>query len=161
MQQTAHLAGFFAAHGIWNVSDGGALIPMLGHEAADGQRGMMRFAGGDIADGARAGREVLESNPDGAARAVLVVDAYLHLPAGRVDALMVDAVEYGPRPVSLKIAVPYRPQSSGFAVHRPKVLQVVGVPEGDHPALFEAFFAGVDAHEPAAAVWNAYLDESV
>ncbi|WP_205718180.1 hypothetical protein, partial [Actinomadura soli] len=97
-------------------------------------------------------------------RAVLVVDAYLHLEVGRVDALIVDAVEYVPGRRSLKMAIPYRPQMSpeGFAVYRPKFVDVVGVDEPDYAALADAFFDGVDSHEQAAAAWNAHLiDESV
>jgi hypothetical protein len=163
MKQTARLAGFFAAHGIWSVADGATLIPMIGYEQAGGERRMVRFANEDIAVGAQAGRDALAANPDAAARAVLVVDAYLHLPTGRLDALIVEAVEYGSKPRSLSIAVPYRPQPSpdGFAVHRPKILQLTGVAESEAPDLTEAFFAGVDSHERAAPIWNASLDESL
>jgi hypothetical protein len=77
--------------------------------------------------------------------------------------LIVEAVEYGPQPRSLSIGVPYRPQPSpaGFAVHRPKILQLTGVAESEAPALIEAFFTGVDSHERAAPIWKASLDESV
>lgn len=34
MIETATLAGFWAAHGIWRVSDGETLIPMLGDQRA-------------------------------------------------------------------------------------------------------------------------------
>lgn len=157
------MVGIFAAHGIWSVADGATLIPMIGFEQADGERGMVRFANEDVGVGAQAGRDALAANPNAAARAVLVVDAYLHLPAGRIDALVVEAVEYGPEPRSLTIGVPYRPQPGpgGFAVHRPKILQIAGVAESDAPGLIEAFFAGVDTHEPAASIWNANLDESI
>jgi hypothetical protein len=160
MHETARLAGFFAAHGVWSVADGATLIPILGYEQANGERGMVRFANGDIAMGAQAGRQALRDNPNGAARAVLVVDAYLHLPAGKVDALVVEAVEYGPQPRTFMIGVPYRPQPSprGFAVHRPKLLEDPGV---DADALIVAFFAGVDSHEAAAQVWTESLDESI
>jgi hypothetical protein len=163
MLETAQLAGFFAAHGIWSVSDGETLIPLLGYEYDDGNRGMDRFALGDVADGARAGQDALRANRYGSARAILVVDAYLSLETGRTDALIVDAVEYGPDGRSLKLAIPYRPHPSpqGFAVHRPKFIEVHGVDERDYGALADAFFAGVDSHEEAAAVWNAHLDPSL
>lgn len=105
----------------------------------------------------------MEANAIGALRAVLVVDGYVHLEVGRIDALIVEAVEYGPQRRSVTVAVPYRPQSSpaGFAVHRPKFLQLSGLDRQEAPALGEAFFAGVDSHERAAPVWNAHLDESV
>jgi hypothetical protein len=163
MYETAQLAGFFAAHGIWSVSDGAALVPLLGYEYADGSRGMDRFALDDAGDGARAGQEALHANRYGAVRAVLVVDTYLDLDSGRTDALIVEAVEYGPDLRSLKLAVPYRakPSPQGFAVHRPKFIGIDGISEQDQAALADAFFDGVDSHEQAAVVWNAHLDPSI
>ncbi|GAA2097270.1 hypothetical protein [Actinomadura alba] len=163
MYEIAKMAGFYAAHGVWSVSDGETLIPMLGYAHVDGGQGMDRLAFDDVGDAARAGQEALEAGRDGWVRAALVVDAYLHLDAGRIDALIVDAVEYLPAPRSMKMAIPYRPQPStqGFAVYRPKFIEVTGVDEPDYAALADSFFSGVDSHEPAAAVWNAHLvDES-
>lgn len=163
MYEIAGMAGFCAAHGVWSVSDGATLIPLLGHEQVDGGKGMDRLMFDDVADAARAGQEALEAGRDGWVRAVLVADAYLHLDTGRVDALVVDAVEYLPVRRSLRIAVPYRPQSApqGFAVYRPQFAGVTGFNDPDYTALADAFFSGVDSHEQAAAVWNAHLlDES-
>jgi hypothetical protein len=163
MDETAGMAGFYAAHGVWSVSDGETLIPLLGHVDADGGNGMDRLVFDD-GEGVRVGQDALTANPDGWVRAVLVVDAYLHLDAGRIDALIVEAVEYLPARRSMKMAIPYRSQSSpqGFAVYRPKFIEVTGVDEPDYAALADSFFSGVDSHERAAAVWNAHLvDESV
>ncbi|MFV2210418.1 hypothetical protein ACFHW2_09385 [Actinomadura sp. LOL_016] len=160
----AAMAGFFAAHGVWSVSDGATLIPMLAHERPNGERGMDRLVHDDVADAARAGEEALRAGHGDWVRAALVVDAYLHLDTSRVDALIVDAVEYGPSRRSLKMAVPYRPQGApeGFAVYRPKFIEVTGMDDPDIAALAESFFSGVDSHEQAAAVWDAHLvDESV
>ncbi|MCP9952303.1 hypothetical protein [Actinomadura madurae] len=164
MHEIARMAGFYAAHGVWSVADGETLIPMLGYVDADGGQGMDRLVFDDVGDAARAGQAALEEGRDGRVRAALVVDAYLHLDRGRVDALIVDAVEYGAERRAIKMAVPYRPQTSpqGFAVYRPKFIDVTGVEEPDYAALADAFFAGVDSHERAAAVWNEHLlDESV
>jgi hypothetical protein len=162
MRETAGLAGFFAAHGIWSVSDGETLTPLLGYEQADGSRGMDRFVFDDIADAVRAGQDALAANLRGSVRAVLVIDGYVQLDADRTDALIVEAVEYGPAGQSMKMAVPYRPGSApgGFAVFRPKFIDVVGVSEPDYAALGEAFLAGVGSHESAALVWNAHLDQT-
>jgi hypothetical protein len=163
MNELARTAGFCAAHGVWSVSDGAVLVPFLAHVGADGAQGLDRLAFDDAAEAASAGREVLEQGRDGWVRAVLVADAYLHLDRGRVDALIVDAVAYAPSRLSLRMAVPYRPESSpeGFAVYRPKFIDVAGAGEPDYAALADHFFAGVDSHERAAAVWNAHLlDES-
>lgn len=124
---------------------------------------MDRFALHDVGAGAQAGQDALQANPRGAIRAALVVDGYLHLPSGRTDALIVEAVEYRPARRSFKMGVPYRPQPSpqGFAVHRPKFIKVVGFTQQDYPALADAFFAGVDSHERAAPIWTSYLDPSI
>ena len=161
MHDIARMAGFYAAHGVWSVSDGEALIPMLGYVQADGKQSMERLVGDDAVG---LGQEAFKAGRDEWVRAVLVVDAYLHLDTGRIDALIVDAADYGPEPRSVKMAVPYRPgtASEGFAVYRPKFVEVAGVDEPDYAALADAFFAGVDSHKRAAPVWNAHLvDESV
>jgi hypothetical protein len=163
MDEIARMAGFYAAHGVWSVSDGETLIPLLGYVEADGGNGMDRLVFDD-GGGVSVGQEALRANRDGWVRAVLVVDAYLNLDAGRVDALIVEAVEYLPVRRSMTMAVPYRPRSSpqGFAVYRPKFVEVTGLDEPDYAALADSFFSGVDSHEQAAAVWNAHhVDVSV
>ncbi|QFG25527.1 hypothetical protein [Actinomadura sp. WMMB 499] len=158
------MAGFFAAHGVWSVSTGETLIPMLAYESPNGERGMERLVQDDVGDAARAGQEALHTGQDDRVRAVLVIDAYLHLEAGRVDALIIEAVEYLPSRRSMKMAVPYRPEatSEGFAVFRPKFLEAEGIDEAEVPALADSFFSGVDSHEKAAGIWDAHLvDESV
>jgi hypothetical protein len=56
MEAATELAGFFAAHAVWSVSDGETLIPLLGYEAGDGMRQLVRLASERIADGALAAR---------------------------------------------------------------------------------------------------------
>jgi hypothetical protein len=109
VRETARSAGFFAAHGIWSVFDGATLTPVLGYEQADGSRGMDRFVSDDIAEAVLTGQDALEANRRGSARAVLVTDAYVQLDTGRTDALIVEAVEYGPARQSMKMAVPLPP----------------------------------------------------
>ncbi|MGW4125725.1 hypothetical protein [Nocardia sp. NPDC004711] len=162
--QIAENAGFYGAHAIWSVSDSEGLTPLLGYVDADGAEGLERFAFDDVADAVRTGGERLQAGRPGWLRAALVVDAFLHLPRGRTDALIIDVVEYVPQRRSIQIAVPYRPHTTaqGFAVYRPKFLETSGFTEPDYDALGAAFYAGVDSHEQAAAVWNAHLlDESV
>ncbi|WP_189330749.1 hypothetical protein [Actinoplanes ianthinogenes] len=159
MLETARLAGFFAAHGLWSVADGGPLTPLLGFDKPDGGRGMTRYAAPELEIGVKAGQDALAANPDGAVRAALVYDAFLHLPSGRIDALVIEAVEYGPQERILRMGVPYRPEP--FAVYRPKFLEVTGVDRPDWAVLGGAFFEGVDSHEQAAAIWNAHLGESL
>ena len=101
VRETARSAGFFAAHGIWSVFDGATLTPVLGYAQADGSRG--------IAEAVLTGQDALEANRRGSARAVLVTDAYVQLDTGRTNALIVEAVEYGPARQSMKMAVPLPP----------------------------------------------------
>lgn len=162
MHKIARMAGFLAAHGVWSVSDGENLIPLFGYEDTQGDRVMDRLIFDDIADAAKAGQEALKMGRQDWARAVLVADGYLRSDARRIDALLIDAVEYGPARQSMRMAIPYRPQQQGFAVYRPKFLDVPGRYKADQSTLAESFFAGVDSHEQAAAVWDAHLiDQSV
>jgi hypothetical protein len=129
MRETAVLAGLFAAHGIWSIADGAVLVPLLGYEQADGERGLDRFTAEERADATQTGEQALHANRHAAVRAVLVTDAYLRLDTGRTDALIVEAVQYGKAGHSIKMAVPYRPRTSpeGFAVDRPKFIGVTGI----------------------------------
>jgi hypothetical protein len=151
----ARLAGFFAAHGIWSVSTGETLIPLVGLEKSDGTRELVRFASEDgVAQGKRLVAELREG------RAAAVYDARITLPTGKTDALLVEARD-GASGAAFLMAVPYRHASDarGFAVHRPKFLEI---PAGTSAAsIGEAFFAGVDAHTKAAECWNAHIDESI
>ncbi|SUA47518.1 Uncharacterised protein [Nocardia africana] len=146
------------------MSDSGGLTPLLGYIEANGDQGHERFISDDAAQDAGVGAERLLAGRPNWVRAALVVDAFLHLSTGRIDALIIHAVQYRPDRRSIQMAVPYRPHTSeqGFGVYRPKFLETNGFTDPDYGVMGEAFFAGVDAHEQAVAVWNAHLiDESV
>jgi hypothetical protein len=162
MQQTAALAGFFAAHAVWSVSDGETLVPMLALEKPDGSQEMHRLVTDRLEDAVARGHDWLETNHLSAARAVLIYDGYITLTSGKIDALLVEARKHGTQAQSFTIAVPYRHANSpaGFAVHRPKLIALDGDPMQSR-AIVEAFFEGVDRHEKGAEVWDAYLDESM
>ena len=136
-------------------------MPRLGYEQADGSRGMDRFVFDDSAGAVLTGQDALEANRRGSARAVLVIDAYVQLDTGRTDALITEAVRYGPAGQSTKMAVPIARNlpPGGVAVCRPRLIEVIGVDGPDYAALGEAFFAGAGSHEPAA-VRNAHLDQT-
>ena len=59
MESAAKLAGFFAAHAVWCVSDGATLIPLMGVETSDGQRQMRRFMAERIEQGVQEGQDSL------------------------------------------------------------------------------------------------------
>ena len=56
MITASELAGFFAAHAIWCVSDGDTLTPMLAYSTAEGERQMVRL---DVNEGVRVPEEEL------------------------------------------------------------------------------------------------------
>lgn len=146
------LAGFFAAHAVWSISTGEVLIPMLGIEAGDGARTLIRFEGDSLHEAVRTATEELEANTKGAAHAVLVFDAYATLPTGRTDALMLRARSHA-HALRFSMVIPYRPAEAGFEVRRPEISEL----EGAHPGAAEIsrrFFAGVDAHPQGAMFWS-------
>jgi len=163
MQRAVELAGFYAAHAIWCVSDGEALVPMLGQESPTQGRNMIRFALDRLEDGVKRGQDHLRSNPERCERAALVYDGYITVASDRSDALFIVIRSYVDPGATLTMAIPYRNASDpqGFAVHRPKIVDWQGSGQPDYIALTEAFFRGVESHEKGAAVWNAALHESI
>ena len=159
----AKQAGFLAAHAVWCVSDGGPLIPFVGMELPGGRQNLLRFADEeDLERAVNRARASFEANAEGALFATLIYDAYVTLPDGKTDALVVESRVYSEPPISLSIVVPYRNQEDalGFAVYRPKFTKVCGPEEPNYDALGNAFFAGVDSHEKGAEAWNRHLDQS-
>ena len=161
MNATGELAGFFAAHAVWCVSDAETLVPIFAYESSDGSRQMERLEADQLQDAVRHGKDRLTSNLESASRAVLVYDGFVTLADGKTDALIIDAMDYGPPGAGFTVAVPYRhaADAAGFAVFRPKFLGFEGM-EPSWGAIGEAFFRGVERHEKGAAVWNASLDQS-
>jgi hypothetical protein len=153
------LAGFLMAHAVWCVSDGSALVPLLGY-VKGGERVLARFTAAQVKDAVEQGRAWMERNPENAERAVFVHDAYVTLPDRRMDALIADLREYAQPPRGLQIVLPYRPAAAGgFAVYRPKFQGFAGI--ADFAALGHAFFRGVNQHEHGARIWNESLDQSL
>jgi hypothetical protein len=161
MVNAVELAGFFAAHAFWSLSEASTFNPILAYVTADGQRHMMRLVGHETPQAVEFGRQWIAKNPEAALCAVLIFDARIRLGEDKCDAVIVEAHQLGPEARTFGLAVPYRQHDSpeGFAIHRPKFLS-------DEPAgttfdeLAAAFFRGVDEHKEGAAIWNAHLDES-
>jgi hypothetical protein len=161
MITASKLAGFFAAHAIWCVSDGETLIPMLAYTTEKGERNMERFAADDLGTSVAQGRQKLEANPMNATDAALLSDGRITLPDGKVDAIIVEIRAYFSPKSEAVIVVPYTPKSSGrFRVHKPKLAAWKNCDDFDRDAMFQNFFAGVDEHEKGARIWNASLDQS-
>jgi hypothetical protein len=159
----AKQAGFLAAHAVWCVSDGDPLIPFVGMELPGGKQDLIRFVDEDHLERAvNRAKASFEANTEGALFATLVYDAYVTLPDGKTDALVVESRVYCEPPITISMVVPYRnsEHALGFAVYRPKFTEVSGAEQPDCEAVGDAFFAGVDGHEKGAEVWNRHLDQS-
>lgn len=162
MDQALELAGFFAAHGLWCVSEGEALIPMLAQIDQVGGQSMSRLFAERLEDGVAEGKEQLSANRSNNVCAVLVYDGYVTLPSGKKDALLLD-IRYYTGGLNLTMAVPYRSrhEPKGFAVYRPKFLSYGGGGIPDYSKFGEAFFRGVDSHSKGAAIWDKAMDQSM
>ncbi len=156
------LAGYFVAHGVWSASDGALVVPMVVLEGPEG-RSFQRFSGEDLADSTRRAEQVLDENPQGATRAVMICDGYLDIDGVKHDALLARIVQYGTPTLRLQVVVPYRPAGSddGFAVHSPRFGGAENLEGIDLDQLGRAFFGGVGAHVAAAPIWTEHLDESI
>jgi hypothetical protein len=161
METVSEMAGLFAAHAVWSVSDGEILIPIVAYESLDGNRQMIRLVTDRVEEGVARGMEWMAKNPERVSRAVLIYDGFITLKSGKTDALIVTARDYTLGISEVTLAVPYRSKNdpNGFAVHRPKFLGFKGE-EPDFQKLGEALWRGIAKHEKGAEAWNSHLDES-
>ena len=161
MITVSDLAGFFAAHAIWCLSDEERLIPIIAYNTVDDERQMERIDDGELTQAVQLAREQLKTNPMNARDAVLVYDARIAVEGGQLDAIVLEMKTYdSPNSLSV-IAVPYTPKSSGqFRVHKPKLLVWDQCGGFDVNSAIEAFYEGVATHEKGAEVWERCLDGS-
>ena len=75
------------------------------HEGPEG-RSFQRFGGDDVVENTRRAEQLLDENPSGAVRAVMVCDGYLDIDGVKHDALLARIVEYGSPPRRLSVVVP-------------------------------------------------------
>lgn len=162
LETATEMTGFFAAHAVWCVSEGETLIPFAGFETHVQGRSLLRFASERIEEGVAAGKARLANNSGAAARAVLIFDGFIPLESGKTDALILAVRDFTQGDAGMTWAIPYRPAgaSSGFAVHRPKMLPKTELDPSTCEGLGRALWKGIAQHEKGAAVWNANLDES-
>ncbi|MFT7620606.1 MAG: hypothetical protein ACI97A_004263 [Planctomycetota bacterium] len=161
MKDTAHFAGFCAAHGILGLSQGTPIVPFVFALPPDGQPKTISLKGDLLEERVDAGRKILENPRAGIDLAVLIFDSTVNLEAGEQDAIIVEARHFGENPTSLTMAIPYVQPKEGaaFLVNRPEFIGFDGCDEDDLPRLFEPFFHGVETHPEGAAVWNAHKSE--
>lgn len=156
-----NLAGFFAAHAIWGVSEGGSLTAMLAYVAKKNERGVDQLVDKDIESTIAFGRKQLTLNLMGYNNAVLIYDGRIVLPQGKLDAIIIEVRDYASPKSEATVAVPYTTKMAGaFAVHRPKILAWKNCENFELKAVLNSFFEGVNSHEMGSKIWNESLDES-
>jgi hypothetical protein len=155
------LAGFFAAHAIWCMSDSDGLTPTLAYTTVDGERHMEHLAFAEAEAAVASGMHKLAGSEMDASNAALLFLGQIATQAGQLDAVIVE-IRCNSSPQSeAVIAVAYTPRAAGrFLVHKPKLLLWKDCDDFDMTAALEAFFRGVAAHENGAKVWHDCLDES-
>jgi hypothetical protein len=159
MNSAAQLSGFYAAHAIWCLSDGENVTPMLAR-LVDDEATMERLDEDDFEESVDAGRERLAGGDD-PRDAALLYDASIEIEGDEVDAIVVEIRSADAPESEVVLAVPYTlAADTPFVVHRPRLLAWTNCDAFDVQEFMEAFFAGVDAHEQGAKVWNQHLDES-
>jgi hypothetical protein len=163
----AELAGYFLAHAVCCIEHGDILVPLVGHERVateDGERAfaLLRFEAVEQVAAIRNAEQWLESAQHDLARAVLIHDGFVTWAGVRRDALFSRAIDFRRPRRSLEVVIPYRHarDAGGFAIHRPKLLNAVGLPDDVGPVI-KALYRGVDAHEQGSKVWARHLDQSV
>lgn len=154
------LAGFFSAHAIWSVSDGGPLVPIYAASEGDGKPEMKRLAHEQLEEGVAAGRALLEGEL--IKDRVLIFDGLITLSGEKVDALVVEWRSASSPERRMTLGIPYTPGTANqrFLVHRPKVLATDERSQVELESLLNQFWSGVDQHTEGAKLWNAHLDQS-
>ncbi len=160
LERAGLLAGYYAAQAVELVARGETLVPMVARERGD-ERALRTFDEGDLKVRAAEAKLALQGNAEHAERAVSIVDGYVTLQGERVDALIIDAIDFVGGPLQLQVILPYRhaEKPGGFAVHRPKFAVHRGF-TGDVGAFGRAFLAGAAGHETATPIWDAHRDET-
>jgi len=163
----AELGGYFVAHAVWCIESGAVLDPLVGHERViptDGERAFarLRFEALEQHEALRNAEQWLVENGEDLARAVLVHGGFFTWRGVRRDALFARMVDFRRPRRSLEIVIPYRHprDEGGFAIHRPKLVRSVNLPEKLAPIL-EALYRGIHAHDEGGKSWSRHLDQSV
>ena len=160
MYPSIELAGFAAAQVVCCLFDRQPFLPLAFSRRAPDKKTVSILSGGAPEMIAARGQEWLDANPDNADEAVVAVDGYVTIPAGRRDAIILDVRAYRAPEGRMRMAVPYRPHHdpAGFAIHRPKFI-VAALDGQDQPALTRAFFSGVFSHDYGGRIWQQCADQ--
>src|SRR5438552_2728109 len=88
------LAGFFAAHAIWCVSDAETFTPILGYTTAEDERKMDRLVSNDAEVAVAHGKKKLDSNAMDADDAALLYDGRIPIGNEKLDAIIIEMRAY-------------------------------------------------------------------
>lgn len=161
MITASELAGYFAAHAVWSLSDGESFHPIFAYTTEGGAKHMQRLFAPTAQEAVAFGRAQLEDSDKDPNDAALIYDGRITGDAGPRDAIVIELRCYAFPWAKATYGVPYTPKASGrFAVFRPRVLRWEDCADFDRDWALERFFVGVHAHEKGGAIWNAHLDPS-
>lgn len=157
----AEIAGYLAAHAIWNVSDGPGSMPMLAYSMADGSKQMVGLAHDDLDAAIQRGKDQLATNEMDALDAVLAYDGTITVKGESCDAVVLELRTYSSPDAVLVLGVPYTPSTPGpFAVHNPKLLIKEHLEDFDTEAFFESFLNGAESHADGWKVWMEAVEKN-
>ena len=108
----SELAGFFAAHAVWSLSESDSFSPLFAYTTEDGEKKMERLVG-DLPAAVEHGRQRLEGNEVDAIDAVLLYDARIPADNEKLDAVVIEMRSHCFPWAKATIAIPYSPKSTG------------------------------------------------
>lgn len=159
MITASELAGYFAAHALWSLSDAETFHPILAYTTEDDAKHMERIITPTAEEAVEYGRKQLDHSDKDPTDIVLLYDGRVTGDEPR-DAVIIELRCYAFPWAKATYGVPYAPKASGrFAVFRPVVLRWEDCADFDLDRAFERFFAGADAHETGGALWRAHRVE--
>jgi len=119
MKDVFKMAGDFASHAIWSVSDGEVIIPIVGYLKTDGSQSMERLVMGSV-EALSAGEHKISNLSEEHLGATFIKDGLVTLETGKTDCLMIDVRFSDNASKKVQFLIPYRNANhdKGFAVHR-------------------------------------------
>jgi hypothetical protein len=155
------LAGYQAAFAMGQARDNGQTSPVLVQGQPDGTATIHDFSMfGDARAGLQSIDDAIVNNPGKHPFQISVLDSFVNLPTGRIDAVSVNLNVYGGgllsgrKPLQVIIACPYRGagDAAGFAIQAPVLQHCEGQIELE--AMAWAFFKGVDRYKFDDFTWR-------
>ncbi len=124
--RTAHAIGRIASYQMQELASGRPALPAMLTQHAPATVGVLGSGGNTLEEVQRAaaqGVQLLEQNPAGAVWQVFSYNGFAELADSRLDAVIVFAASYGPKPMRMVVSFPYRPAADGrpLAILRPAV----------------------------------------